>query len=124
MRQKLLNYVRECYGTVPDQPFSRASDHTVLRHASGKWYGIIMELSPAAFGLPRGETVTVINLKCGALLIGSLLREPGFYPAYHMNKEHWISVRLDGTVPFDKLRMLLNISYDLTKPKRKRGDTQ
>lgn len=39
-----------------------------------------------------------------------------------MNKESWISVALDGSVPDDKLRMLLDISFELTKPKiRKRN---
>ena len=48
---------------------------------------------------------------------GSLRTEPGIFPAYHMNKESWISVALDGSVPDDKLRMLLDISFELTKPK-------
>ena len=38
-----------------------------------------------------------------------IIREDGIMPAYHMNKMHWITVRLDGTVPESK-RMTRYIS--------------
>lgn len=34
-------------------------------------------------------------------------------PAYHMNKKHWISVILDGSVPQDEIEALINDSYIL-----------
>lgn len=47
-------------------------------------------------------------------MLGSLLEEKGFYPAYHMNKEHWITIFLDGSVDDEKILSLIDISYDLT----------
>ncbi|MFR3484536.1 MAG: MmcQ/YjbR family DNA-binding protein [Clostridia bacterium] len=38
-----------------------------------------------------------MNLKCDTRLIGSFRMEPGIYPAWHMNKAHWM-VALDGSV--------------------------
>ena len=35
-------------------------------------------------------------------------------PAYHMNKRHWVSVILDGTVPDSEIERLIMESYDLT----------
>ena len=40
-------------------------------------------------------------------------------PAYHMNKEHWNSIILDGTVPDEDVERMIGESYDLTKPKAK-----
>ena len=37
--------------------------------------------------MPGDESIDVVNLKCDPLLIGSLRSEPGFFPAYHMNKD-------------------------------------
>ena len=65
-------------------------------------------------GLAGTEKVDVLNVKCGELLLGSLLGRPGFLPAYHMSKGQWVSILLDGTVPEDEIKDLLNISYDLT----------
>lgn len=41
-------------------------------------------------------------------------------PAYHMNKEHWSSIILDGTVPVEEIQLMIAESYDLTKPKPKK----
>lgn len=36
-------------------------------------------------------------------------------PAYHMNKEHWNSIILDGTVPDEDVKRMIGESFDLTK---------
>ena len=47
-------------------------------------------------------------------------QEPGFFPAYHMNKTHWITAALDGSADDEKIKFVLERSFDLTKPKMKR----
>lgn len=49
------------------------------------------------------------------MMIGSLRMKEGFFPAYHMNKENWISILLDGTVSADEIEPLLELSYQLTR---------
>lgn len=44
-------------------------------------------------------------------------------PAYHMNKENWNSVILDGTVPEDEIKRMIAESYELVRPKRRRDDS-
>ena len=44
----------------------------------------------------------------------------GILPAYHMNKAHWITVRLDGSVPDGEIEDLLLLSRELTA-RKKRG---
>lgn len=43
-------------------------------------------------------------------------------PAYHMNKSHWNTIVLDGTVPPEDIQTMLLESWQLTKPKEKRRD--
>ena len=70
----------------------------------------------------QGEGILeIVNLKCDPVLVGSLRSEPGFFPAYHMNKENWISVALDGSVPDSKIKMLLDLSYDATNRRQNRA---
>lgn len=110
-------HVRDCYGVAADHPWAGAPGYAVYRHpGSGKWFAVVMDLPGEKLELPGGSRVDALNLKCDPLLLGSLLDEPGFYPAYHMNKAHWITVALDGRVPADKLRWLVDISHTLTKP--------
>ena len=66
-----------------------------------------------------------MNMKCAPEVIESIAGvEPGIYPAYHMNKTHWLTVALDGSCDDATVEWLLGISYDLTRPKikaKKRG---
>ena len=57
----------------------------------------------------------MVNVKCDPLLSGTLRQEAGILPAYHMNKEKWISILLDGSVDTELVKGLLDMSYQLTK---------
>ena len=61
-----------------------------------------------------------MNVKCGAIMAGSLLSQKGFLPAYHMNKNYWVSILLDGSLPDEQIAPLLELSYNSVAPKRKR----
>ena len=61
------------------------------------------------------KQIDVLNIKCDPMMIGSLRMKEGFFPAYHMNKENWISILLDGTVSADEIKPLLELSYQLTR---------
>lgn len=39
-------------------------------------------------------------------------------PGYHMNKEHWNSIILDGTVPKKDIQQMISESYALVRPKK------
>lgn len=68
------------------------------------------------FALQGGDKYKkpIITLKCDPLF-GELLRDEHEHiiPGYHMNKEHWNSVYLDGDVPDDILKQMIDMSYQL-----------
>lgn len=116
MKDRILQYANETYGTEAEYPFEHST--AVLRQAGNrKWYGVVMEVSYQTLHMNRAERVHILNVKCDPLLIGSLLLSEGFHPAYHMNKRHWITIRLDGSAAFSDICGLLDMSYDLTRPK-------
>ena len=59
-----------------------------------------MNVPEHRLGLPGDGSVNVLDVKCDPRMIGSLLSEKGFLPAYHMSKSTWISVLLDVSGPF------------------------
>lgn len=117
-REDLLRYALEQYGTEPEYLWPKTPRCAVLRHQSGaKWYAVLMDLPRQKLGLPGEGTVDILNLKCGPVLLGSLLGKEGYLPAYHMSKGNWVSIPLDGTVPEEDIFWLLGVSYDLTRLK-------
>ena len=119
-KQELLEYCKNTYGTVPDYPFDEDFETAVLRHSdTRKWYAIVMRVSRRKFGLKSDGVIDVVNMKLPAEMVGSFGAADGVYPAYHMNKQHWISVLLPDA-PDDVVQFLLNVSFEATRDKRKR----
>ncbi len=116
-KQQYLMYCQDTYGTAADYPFEEDFETAVLRHADNrKWYAIVMRVSRRKFGFESDEFVDVVNLKLPTEMFGSFGAADGVYPAYHMNKLHWISVLLPDA-PEDVLSFLTNASFEATKSK-------
>ena len=122
-KQQLFEYCLNTYGTTPDYPFDEDFETAVLRHGENrKWYALVMRMSRRKFGLDGDEVIDVVNLKLPVEMFGSFGAADGVYPAYHMNKLHWISVLLPDA-PEDVVRFLVNVSFEATKDKRKHKKT-
>ena len=120
-REELFQAVREAWGTEPEYPWMDDPSSAVLRHSLGKkWYGLVMTLPKKTLGLPGEGSVDVLNLKLDPALVYILREQTGYLPAWHMNKTHWLTVLLDGSVPPERILDLLTQSYDLTKKKMKK----
>lgn len=118
-RERITQYMQDTYGTVAEYLWADSPTGAVFRHpASGKWYAIMMSVLPERLGLQGEQALDVMNVKCSTVMIGSLLSNRGFLPAYHMNKDHWISILLDDSVADNQIFPLLELSYDSVAPKR------
>ena len=119
-KQNFLEHCLNTYGTSPDYPFEGDFETAVFRHSgSRKWYAIIMRVSRRKFGFDSDEVIDVVNLKLPTEMFGSFGAADGVYPAYHMNKLHWVSVLLPDS-PDDIVEFLLNVSFEATKSKSKK----
>ena len=117
-RTELEEYIQNNYSAEPDYPWIKYPNYEVFRHNSNKkWFALIMDVPQNRLGLQGEDVLQVVNFKCDPVLLGSLLDEKGFFPAYHMSKASWITVSLDGNVEDEKIKMLLDMSFDATAPK-------
>ena len=125
-RRALEKYILDTYGIEPDHPWQDDTDTAVFRHQTNrKWFALAMKIPKEKLGREGGELlIDVVNLKCETALIGSMLMEPGVYRAYHMNKDHWMTIALDGSAADDTILMLLDFSFSLTAPKLKKKSTR
>lgn len=115
LRDKIFEYTKDTFGTNPEYLWQKTPDTAVLRHSENKkWYAIIMDIPKRKLGIDSDEFVDIINVKCDPVLIDSLIKNKGYFRAYHMNKTKWISVLLDGTVALDEIISMINLSYELT----------
>lgn len=129
IREEILSYVKKEYGTTPEHLWKSYPEYEVLRHESqpgekkAKWYAIIMNVKRETLGLEGKGFIDILDVKCSSEMMSLLQMSKGYLPGYHMNKAHWITVLLDGTVPLDNIKQLIDESYYMTagaKEKRKK----
>lgn len=117
-RKGLFDWCKQQYNTEPEYPWH--DWNAVLRHTdNNKWYCVILEVGQDKLGLPGSGEVDVLNVKCDPILIGSYRPQDGFFPAYHMNKENWLSILLDEPKLDDSIKEWVALSYSLTAPKKR-----
>ena len=120
-KQQFFSYCLSLHSTAPDYPFEGDFETAVFRHlGSRKWYAIVMRVSRRKFGFDIDEVIDVVNLKLPTEMFGSFGASDGVYPAYHMNKLHWVSVLLPDS-PDNIVEFLLNVSFEATKHSKKKA---
>ena len=112
-KEEIFEYVQKQYGTVPEYLWSKSPDSVVLRHKNGKWYAIFMTVEKSKLGLEGNDLVDIMDVKCDPDMTNMIIQTYGFLPGYHMNKQHWITILLDGSVSEAKVLDFLDMSYDL-----------
>ena len=124
-RERITRYIKDTYGTQAEYLWADSPGNAIFRHsASRKWYAALMRVLPEKLGLTGEEALDVMDIKCSTIMIGSLLSPKGFLPAYHTNKNHWISIVLDNSVSDDQITPLLELSYGSVAPKRRKKHPQ
>ena len=98
-------------GAVEEFPFG--PEHSVFKVA-GKMFALsALDRTPLA-----------VSVKCEPELAAQLRHSyPAIRPGYHLNKRHWNTITLDGSLPDPLVRDLIEDSYDLVVsalPKRMR----
>lgn len=121
---KLITQITARYSADPEYLWKSSPDFAVFRHQNNrKWFAILMPIEAAKIGLESHEKIPVLNVKAKPEEIGSLRMIKGIYPAYHMNKEHWVSLNLaeiDEALLFE----LIDGSFDLTEKPNKQGENK
>ena len=122
MRDFVFEYIKKKYKVSPEYPWVKYDSNAVFRHTDNKkWFALVMDVQREKFGLQGDEYVDVVNLKVDDMFFRDMLiRQDGIFPAYHMNKQHWITVLLDGTVPEKKVLELVDMSFMATASAKKK----
>ncbi|MBO4548461.1 MAG: MmcQ/YjbR family DNA-binding protein [Abditibacteriota bacterium] len=102
-KEEVLRFALSLGDAYQDAPFD------------GNWQLVRLRKNRRTFVFVYDREGTVwINVKCRPEMAG-FWREgfDGVMPAYHMNKKHWNTVILDGSVPEDAVKQMIEDSFEL-----------
>ena len=116
-REEIFVYARDEYGIEPDYPFEE--DYAVLRHSdNNKWFALFTKLPASKLGISEEGSIEIMNVKCDEIIAASLHGTPGYFPAYHMSKSHWVTLAIER-LPDEEIKQMIDLSYTLTEKKKK-----
>ena len=110
---RINDFIKNKYNSDPEFLWKKFPYFAVYRNENNnKWYAIIMNLDKSKLCNDSGN-IEIINVKLTKEKVIDLLKKPGFYKAYHMNKNDWISIILDETLSDDEIISLIEESYNV-----------
>lgn len=110
---RVTKYIYDKYKIKPEFLWEKYDDYGIFRNKNNKkWFSIIMNVDKSKIEKGTGE-IEIINVKVEENMLKELLKQKGFYEAYHMNKKYWLTIVLDGTVDDEIIFSLIDNSYNL-----------
>ena len=114
--KEIVAYVKNKYGDELEFLWEKSPKNAVVRKkSSNKWYAVILTIPKRKIGLESDEVIEGINLHNIPKEIEKLIDYKRYFPAYHMNKKHWCTICLDGTIELKEIYKKIDISYELAK---------
>ena len=117
--EDILCYAKGKYNSTTVQPFKTNPDIKALVTTKNKWYALFLDVEYSKLQKDSlvDSKVKIINLKHISSKISAITDNRNIFPAYHMNKNHWISVVLDNNIDIEYVKGLIELSYDLANNK-------
>ncbi len=113
LKKELLDYVKEKYGTIEEYPWEKYKDYYTLKTKNSKWYALFMNVDKKVLKFDGDGKIDILNLKNKPNIIEKLIDNKTYFPAYHMNKKHWITIILNNNTNIELVKMLIDDSYEL-----------
>ena len=113
LKDDYIAWIKTQFGAEPDFPWPDTPDYYVFRCPNEKWFALVMRIKYRQIGLTGDEEVWVVNMKADQAEIPNLIDKKSIFPAWHMNKKHWITVLLTAATDFEILCGLTQKSFEL-----------
>ena len=114
---EVINYCNSKYGENSVNPFKKHPDILAFVNEKNKWYALLSDVEYNKLNKNTDITtkVKILNVKYPTDKILDIIDNQNIFPAYHMNKKHWISIVLDKNIKLETIKELIDISYSLVK---------
>jgi len=116
--KQLIKYIDEKYGDQLEFLWEKYDDNAIWRcKVNNKWYATLFTVSGDKLGLDSKKTVEVTNVMFHKGRTSDIVNNKTIFPAYHMNKNSWITIKLDDEISMEMVFELVDNSYQLCTQK-------
>lgn len=120
---RIARLIQEKYADEPCFLWKKYPQYAVFKNSeNNKWYAALLNIDHAKIDAAKSGEIEMLDIKADKKDVQELLLQDGFYPAYHMNKQAWLTIILDGSLSDSRVMELIGASYAFTvrKPRKKK----
>ena len=111
----VIKYIKEKYNDSLEFLWEKFPNDAVWRNKNNnKWYGVLMVLSEGKLGIDSNKIIDIIDLRYQKEKINEIIDNKKIFSGYHMNKNNWITIKLDESVDIKDIYKLIDNSYKLS----------
>lgn len=112
--KEVIHYIETTCNGELEFFWKKTPNNAIFRHKENKkWYAALLTVKADKLGIDSDELVEIIDLKNTPEEIEKIVDNELYYVGYHMNKNHWFTIVLDGRVPLETICKCIDISYHL-----------
>lgn len=111
----IINYVKAKYDNDLEFLWKKSPKNAIWRNQNNrKWYGAVLVISKDKLKIESNEMVEILDLRYQKNDVKNIIDNYKIFPGYHMNKDNWITIILDGRVELEEIYQLIDNSYQLS----------
>lgn len=112
--KEIIQYIKEKYNGELEFLWEKFEDTAIWRNKKNKkWYGLICTISENKIGIDSEKEVEIIDLRYQKGETVNIIDNKKIFAGYHMNKNSWITIKMDNSVDTKKVKELIDNSYNL-----------
>lgn len=115
--KEIINYIKEKYDDELEFLWEKFDNNAIWRNKiNQKWYGLLLTVTYDKLDASSNsnEVIEIIDLRYPKGENLNIVDNEKFFLGYHMNKNSWITIILDGRVETEKIKRLIDDSYNLS----------
>ena len=112
--KEVIKYVKDKYNDDLEYLWKKFPENAVWRNKKNKkWYGALLIISERKLELESDKIVDIIDLRYSKDRIKEIIDNKKIFAGYHMNKDNWITIKLDDSIKTETIFELIDNSYNL-----------
>ena len=116
--KEVIKHIEQMYGDKIEYLWPKFPNNGIFRNKdSQKWYCAILTANGKNFNL-EGTEIEVIDLRIDKEELNKIVDNQKFFRGYHMNKNSWLTICLNRSVPSQIIYEYLDKSYKLSGNKK------
>lgn len=112
--KEVIQYITNKYGDELEFLWEKFENDAIWRNKrNNKWYALLLKVEENRLGIISNREIEVLDIRYYKGKTHEVIDYKKVFPGYHMNKNSWITLKLDGSVNIKEIFKYIDLSYEI-----------